>query len=263
MPHKRILVISDLHSGHRAGLTPPQWWGSLTYDKWARLRSHLWRKFAEKIQSIQPIDVCFVNGDCIDGRGERSGSTELITSDRHEQCKIATGAIKHIGADKYVMTRGTPYHSGDKEQFEDLIAKEIGAVDISYQSWPVVNGVTFDLKHHVGGTSIPHGKGTSISKEHLWNLIHNDFADSQPRADITIRSHVHFYHHIEDVNWHGFVTPSLQGLGTKFGAGICSGIVFFGFIWFDIEDKDLWMESPKYGRWVLQGGPQRKEALIL
>lgn len=260
---KRVLILSDLHCGHRAGLTPKKWWGNLQYDKWAELRSQLWVAYSQQIQKIRPIDICIINGDCIDGRGERSGSTELITADRHEQCDIATQVILYTKADTYAMTRGTPYHTGESEDFEDVIARNINATAIKNHMWPDVNGVVFDIRHKVGSTTVPYGKGTAISKERFWNLVHNEFAQSQPKADIIVRSHVHYFFHVEEPHWHGFITPSLQGLGSKYGGRQVSQLVHFGFIWFDIKDRETWLKKPTWQKWILTGEPQQKRKLIL
>ena len=264
MQAKRVLVIADLHCGHRAGLTPPSHWGNVGYDKWADLRKALWLEFTRKVDSLKPIDILFINGDTIDGRGAKSGGTELICTSIASQQDIAKECIEYIDADQIVMTRGTPYHTDHEgEMGEDEIARAVGAVEISDQCWPEVNGVIFDLKHKIGGTSIPHGKGTAIAKAQLWNLVHNDFYESQPRADIIIRSHVHYFYGVDGGNWHGFITPALQGLGSKFGSRICEGLVHFGLMWFNITSKEDWRENPKWNRWFLVGVTQRKGTTIL
>ena len=78
---KRIAVISDLHCGHVVGLTPPRWQSAvgLVGEKIAAMQKTLWDLYTEEMDAIKPIDVLIVNGDCIDGKGKRSGSTELIT----------------------------------------------------------------------------------------------------------------------------------------------------------------------------------------
>ncbi len=260
---KRVAVISDLHSGHRVGLTPPGWWGGAAHDKWEALRMNLWKYYAEKIDSIKPIDILVVNGDAIDGRGERSGSTELITADRHEQGRIAAAAINYADPDKVLMTRGTPYHTGQAEDFEDFVAGETNAVTIKDQLWIEVNGVVFDFMHTIGGSTVPYGRATAIAKDRFWNLVWNDFYASQPKADVVVRSHVHYTTAIIEPTWAGFITPALQGLGSKFGSRICKGIVHFGFIYFDVYTREKWLEMPTWGRFYLTGKEQKKTALIL
>ena len=75
MPTKRVVVISEEHCGHLAGLTPPQW--QVAYkpksdtkrNKWAKLQRDLWGFYEKTIEELQPIDILINNGDAIDGRG--------------------------------------------------------------------------------------------------------------------------------------------------------------------------------------------------
>ena len=233
---KRVVVISDIHAGHRSGLTPPKWQTATLGKKFYRIQIELWKEYESIISKIKPIDVLMVNGDCIDGRGKRSGGTELITVNRQEQVEIAAECINHCKADKVVMTRGTPYHTGDKEEWEDILADKVGCNKIGDHEFYNVNGVIFDVKHNIGSSSIPHGQFTPIARDRLWNLIWSEYK-MQPKADILIRSHVHYYLSLGGVDWSGFITPALQGMGSKYGAKICSGLVHWGLIWFDVYDK--------------------------
>ncbi|MHC4752420.1 MAG: hypothetical protein ACYTFW_21415 [Planctomycetota bacterium] len=234
---KRILVISDLHCGHRVGLTMPDYWSKLPAEKYYYIQSQLWEAFAEFVESLQPIDILFVNGDCTDGKGSKSGATELIQTSLFKQGEMAAEVIKWIAAEKVVMTYGTPYHVGTEDDIESQIAKDVGAVKIGAQVWPEVNGVVFDLKHQAeSGSSIPHGKGTPLSKERLWNLLWAEH-DAQPKSDILIRSHCHYAFDCGEPHWHAFFTPALQGAGTKYGGRRRSGIVHFGVLHIDVQNK--------------------------
>lgn len=239
---KRVVVISDLHCGHQFGLTPPSWHdtpdstASPARIKLADFRKRTFSLYYSWIKSLQPIDILLVNADCIDGRGEKSGQTELITSDRDYQCDMASEIIKCAKAKKIVMTYGTPYHTGQLEDFENSIAKEVKAEKIGGHEWIDVNGLIFDLKHKVGSSTVPHGRGTSIAKEHLWNLIWAEREES-PKSNIVIRSHVHYHHFCGGIDWMGLTTPALQGPGSKYGTRQCSGIVDFGLVHFDVNSS--------------------------
>lgn len=233
---KRVVVISDLHAGHRVGLTPPKWWTAAKGDKYYRIQIELWEEYVKITNRLKPIDVLMVNGDCIDGRGKRSGGTELISINRQEQVDIAAFAINHCRAEKVVMTRGTPYHVGDKKEWEDILAEKVSCKKIGDHEFYNINGVIFDVKHHIGSSSIPHGQFTPISRDRLWNLIWAEY-QMQPKADILIRSHVHYYDRCGSVDWDAFITPALQGMGSKFGAKICSGLIHWGLIWFDVYNE--------------------------
>jgi hypothetical protein len=237
---RRVLIVSDFHSGHFVGLTPPSWHDapSKTAEPWriklAEFRRKSYSVFYNLVQQLKPIDVLLVNADCIDGRGEKSGGTELLTSDRDRQCDMATEIIKSIGAKKIVMTYGTGYHCGALEDFEDRVAKDVKAEKIGGHEWVDVNGVVFDMKHKVGASSIPHGRFTSIAREKLWNGLWAEREES-PRSNVIIRSHVHYHVFCGGDGWLALTTPALQGPGSKYGTRQCSGTVDFGLVHFDIN----------------------------
>ncbi len=244
--HKRVVVISDLHCGHRVGLTPSSFQSKVSggsrqrvSQKFYKVQVALWNAYMDMIEKLGKIDVLIVNGDCIDGRGERSGSTELLYVDRNIQVAMAAECINHVNADSVLMVRGTPYHTGYSEEYEDLIAEKVNALKVEDHAWYDINGVIFDVKHNVGSSTIPHGRSTAISKEALWNLIWAE-RNEQPKADILIRSHVHYMEGRFNTDTFCLTTPALQGMGSKFGAKMCSGTVDFGLIWFDVQENGKW-----------------------
>jgi len=232
---KRILFMSDLHCGHVAGLCPPRWQikgGSPHRDKIRDSQREAWQWYSRQVTRCGPYDVVVVNGDAIDGQGTRSGGTELITTDRNEQIAMAVFAIRRAitkGRTRVVMTYGTGYHVGNEEDFELGIANILDA-KIGSHEWLDCGGIIIDLKHHIGGSSIPHGRQTAISRDALWNRLWADRAQ-QPRADVLIRSHVHYYMQgdDDDLGWRA-ITPALQTCGSKYGARRCSGTVSYGFL---------------------------------
>jgi hypothetical protein len=239
---KRVVIISDLHCGHRAGLMPPEGWlpeTCIDLEKQAfsdRQRS-FWGWYEKKCDELQPVDYLFVNGDAIDGKGPRSGGTECLEADRLKQCELAATCIKRWYAGQSVMVYGTPYHNGVDEDLERNIADKVDAVKIGGHEWVNVEGLVFDLKHKVSNSQIPHGRYTAIAREALWNdMWHLD--DQQPRADVIVRSHVHYFVQIATAGKMGIITPALQGWGSKYGVRECSGVVHVGLVHFDVWDKE-------------------------
>lgn len=230
---KRLAVISDLHSGHRVGLTPPHYQSPCCGEDYLKVQQELYNAYISAIKAIQPIHLLVVNGDSVDGKGSRSGSSELIVTDRHVQGRMASDAILETNAKHIIMTRGTGYHTGSGEDFEDPIAERLGA-DIADQQFIELEGVKFDFKHHIGNTSLPYGRGTQPAKERLQNLLSSEY-DEEPKADVIVRSHVHYHAYIGEPGWLAMTTPALQGSGSKFGNRRCSGVVHFGIVWFDCE----------------------------
>ena len=250
---KRIVCVSDLHCGQRVGLTHPdyQWDAGQRDDhiwrKCAQIQRECWKWYAAIAKRLRPIDVLMVNGDAIDGRGERSGGVELITADRAEQIEMAQGALEIWGTPHIAMTGGTEYHVGDKESWEGILAKKLKAKIGDHEWVEVAFGkkvvATFDLKHFVGGSQIPYGRATARKRELIWNQLWAD-AGLQPRADWIIRSHVHyceggFQFFGPRMVW-ALTTPALQAMGTRYGARRCSGLVDYGLIWWDFTEDGLY-----------------------
>ncbi len=239
---KTVAIVADLHCGHEAGLTPPVHMvnsGTERSNAILKLERQEWDAWIGMVRRAGPIDIAIVNGDCIDGRGERSGGTELITTDRMEQCEIAIAALKTLKAKKYFFTYGTPYHaSGTGEDFENIIANEFGG-DINSHQFIDVNGLVFDVKHKIGGSQVPHGRHTSVARDRLWNALWAE-EGGQPHAGIIIRSHVHYYSFCGSSRWLALTTPALQAAHTKYGARQCSGTVDFGIVVFTVQDKEHW-----------------------
>jgi hypothetical protein len=231
---KRVVVISDLHCGSDVGLTHPMWQGT-------PLQKELWDAFAEMIKAVQPIDILIVNGDMIDGKASRSGGTRMITVDRAEQAEMAASAIEFTEANDIYLTYGTGYHTGNSEDWEGVVADKLG-VPIEDQLWVEVYDTTFDVKHFVGASSVPHGRHTSIARDRLWNILWADMGQ-QPKSDVIIRSHVHYHNYNGGPTWVAMTTPALQGLGSKFGSRIPSGTVDFGIVYFDVDEEGFSWDS--------------------
>ncbi len=224
------------------GVTPPAWqykaggWR----DKYVKTQRACWGWFTKNIDSLGwTPDVLIMNGDAIDGKGKRSCGTEQITTDVNTQADIACHVIKRCMGKKtkLLMTNGTPYHTGDGEDFEDLIAHECNATEIGGHVFADINGVIFDIKHKIGSSSVPHGRSTALGRVQLWNALWAE-ADEQPKANVIIRSHVHYHQAIysPDMGW-AMTTPALQSMGSKYGARQCDGRVHFGFIAFEVSDS--------------------------
>jgi len=257
MKPKRVVALGDFHSGHRVGLTPPKFNAkSLDSMALATVRERLWVAYAGWIDSLKPIDLLILNADCIEGKGEKSGGTELLYSDRNKQCEMAVEAIAYCKARNVVMSYGTGYHTGKGEDWEDIIAQEVGAREITSHGQVDVLGTVFDYKHHISGSIIPHGRHTAAAREHLWNILWNEHGEVA-KAHVILRSHVHGYYFCGGPDWLAMTLPGLQGLGSKFGARIPSGTVDFGIVSFDVTGKGEYSWRPH----LLEASIQRKAPL--
>jgi hypothetical protein len=149
---------------------------------------------------------------------------------------MAVDCINQINAKQVYMTYGTPYHTGKIESFEEIIADRVDAV-LKNKLRLNINGCIIDVRHKIGGSTIPHGRFTQIAKEAMWDDLKN--IDKAEKANVIIRSHVHY--HVfggHSNNRIFFTTPALQGW-TEYGDRECSGSVDYGFITFDIDEFGL------------------------
>lgn len=238
----RIALIADLHCGHQVGLTHPDFDRRLQTDhplyKFWLIRNKCWKFYTETMEALQPIDILVVNGDMVDGKGSKSGGTELLTTDRDEQCDMATAAIEVAKVSDVYGTFGTPYHTGVNEDWEKQVAKAVGMARIESVGLLNIKGLIFNYRHHISRSSIPHGRYTSLAKEKLWDMMWAARGE-YPDAHVHVRSHVHYHVHCGDTSWLGVITPALQAYGSKI-ARRTSGVVDYGFIWFDIDSKEDW-----------------------
>lgn len=226
MEPKRVAIVSDFHCGHKYGLTPPQW-------KMFDFQTRLWKWYAKKAAEAK-VDILIMNGDAIEGKGPKNGGVELITTDRIEQGNMAVEALSQFNAKKIYMAYGTPYHTGPDERFEDPIADALDA-HIENRLRLNINGLLFDIRHHVSGSSTPYTHVTPLKKEQVMALLDQRI----DRGDVVVRSHVHKFLAIQDNKGLALTTPCFQ-LHTEFGSRICNGDVDIGFIVFDIVDRQRW-----------------------
>ena len=251
MNWKTILVEADYHCGSRVGLTPKEY-RSLEWrdEENLELRNfyimqkeiYEWRK--KILKEIGKVDIHFILGDCIDGRGEKSGGSEILRP-VETQVIMATECIQEVGADKIYMVRGTPYHTGKNSDKEDGIARNVKA-EIGNHLFVDVNGLIFDLKHKIGGSGSPVGRSTAMERAHVDNVLwHNDTNKIQPKSDILLRAHCHFYRSVEATHWRVIRCPPTSGMGSKFGEKECSAIVEIGMIIIKVNDKGGYECDPR------------------
>lgn len=189
------------------------------------------------------MDFAVFNGDLIDGKGTKSGGTEQITTDMNKQCDMAVAIIDRVRYKckrdyKFVATIGTDYHVGTSgDDWENIIAERAQLDKIGSHEWLDVNGLIFDIRHHINSSGVPTGRYNASAREGLWNDI---WAQSgmQPRADVVIRSHVHYYTHCATSSKLCMTLPALQGMGSKYGSRRCNGTVDWGVVLFEVRDKN-------------------------
>jgi hypothetical protein len=245
---KRVVVIGDLHCGGEFSIAPPDWQykpitnptSSTIYrqNKCAEFQKTLWDWYVKEIEALKPVDILVGMGDMIDGPGIKTGGAEQIHTDVIRQCEMAAEAIKIVGAQKILLVYGSKYHcsdAGGATDYEDIVAKDCGAMKIGAHEWLDVNGTIFDIKHKVSRSSVPHTRGTAIAREYLWSALWSEM-QLAPRSNIILRAHAHTPFAVEDptIPYLAMITPALQW-STRFGTRECTGTVGVGITHFDVE----------------------------
>jgi hypothetical protein len=225
---KKVPIIADLHCGSVYGLTPPKYFSQ--FHK--KIQSESWQAYKHIVDKWFAPDILIVNGDCIEGNQTRQGGAELITSDRNVQVDMAVEAIEAWHAKTIFITYGTAYHVGKEEDFEYSIARMLNKhtpTKIEGRLYINIEGLTFDIRHKIGSSGIPHGRFTALGKEIMWDLL-DEANKLGPKVDVVIRSHVHYHTFCGDPEHYAFSTPGLQLKRGRFGSREMTGRIDWGAI---------------------------------
>jgi len=200
----RVLVISDLHVGSRYAVMPQRWQG-FTALKHQRF---LFRKWREMVKKVGHVDAVVVNGDTVDGKQKGSQGKDLWTSDVDEQIEAAIDLVKMIKFDRIHVTYGTPYHTEENLNADEVFAKRIGA---SLHGWEIQgkmeNGIVHFSHQITVSTSAWQYRTTPLAKELVAALLNDDVF---PKYRVIVRSHAHYFCYVGFSKNFAIVTPCWQ-----------------------------------------------------
>lgn len=253
----RIVALADSHCGHVLGLTPPAWWWSRKRNPAvAKIQRAIWDEFTQLVEAVKPpVDVLFALGDLIEGQQEKIRGVELLAPDRDEQTEMAVEAIKVFEPREIIMVRGSPYHVGMEEEWEDMVAKAVGA-EIFDEVAVQYGGVVFDLAHYVGRSIVPYGRATPVAREWVMNRLLATYGQ-ESKADVILRGHVHYAVFVGGADWLAMTVPALGVCGGKIRRQR-RGWVEFGLVIFDVEGGEY--QWRLIARPVVEGKPFVKKS---
>ena len=237
---RKVVIISDLHCGGNTGLTHPDF-EHRPSDRsplraYYKTRRACWKWFEGTIRLIGKVDVLVINGDAIDGKNDKTGGLDLITSDPSEQVNMVCAIVEVVRPKHVLMTRGTDYHTGKITSFENMIADRYDNTTIDDSLSVAISGVVFDVKHEVGRSDSEQSQHTAVASEALQNILLAE-RSLVPKADIIIRSHVHYFKYCGGADWVAMTTPALQWSSSFGRKRKRTGHTDFGFVAFDIVGK--------------------------
>lgn len=217
MPTPEIVVgVSDIHCGSINGLMPPEFTldsgNVLTHGK-NIAQAWLWKCWGEAWAEVYDIvgDDPFVlalNGDLTEG--VHHGGKELIAQKTREHVQIAREVLHpHVERAAFVkLTEGTECHTHDSEH--DLTAIW-GKGDCKATQWWEMNGLVYNMTHHIGVTSRAYLEASAFSIE-MGNALLNQLRAGHRTADIFLRGHRHCGGVFNDGRTMLAITPAWQML---------------------------------------------------
>ncbi len=232
MLDKCVLVVSDLHCGSIFGLLPPDF---VTSDDCPKnqnpLQKYLWKCWEDFLSRVKdlPIAAVVINGDAVDGTQGAQRGTELSLVVPQDQGRAAVQVLKTLRdtltkkgniCPPFYFVQGTDYHDGPRAAQElEGVAERVGCVKYGTLGSGTgvysrefldleLDGVIMNFAH---GISVAGGfyRATAVDREGIWSALAGK-EGKLPKADAVIRSHCHFFVHVEHASKHIAISPCWQ-----------------------------------------------------
>lgn len=219
---KKIAVVSDIHAGSSYALLPPDaHYGEIDYPQSSRQKYlwELWQRHCETIAAKKP-DYIVVNGDVVDGDQWRSGAREVRTAMKGAQVSWANDILNLLPNVPRYYIHGTPYHDGVSGEECEAVAKADPCAIRPPRGYGLagqnafhlldleVEGVMCNFLHEIPVSGALY-RGVGPDREMLWSALAGKEGKA-PKCDLIVRSHAHYFVHVEHASKHGIVNPCWQ-----------------------------------------------------
>ena len=215
---KSIVGWTDVHDGATTALCSAEPYNSeldttIKLNKIQKTLRHAWLDSIDELE--QKPDLVVLNGEPIDGANKKQIGQQSWSTNLEDQMNDFMRLAKEIPYKNIMFIRGSLYHTGlDATNFEEILANRLNAV--KYRAYGghgatddfafvEMYGKVFNFAHHIGFNKSPAYRTTALAREMAGMHFEHD---KLGRADFIIRSHVHYFVHIEFVNTHGILTPA-------------------------------------------------------
>ena len=131
-----VAIVSDLHTNSHVGLCTPFFQhegGQHKANAGQRWLWHCWKDYWQAIVRLRddtglPV-LAIVNGDAHDG--DHHGTSEIITRNQADQLRLAVDVLEPAlaVADRLIVVRGTPAHTGEAAWMEESLARDISIAE--------------------------------------------------------------------------------------------------------------------------------------
>ncbi len=240
-----VAAVSDIHSNSKVAVCPP----AITDDDGGTYRASkaqlwLWSNWQDYWQAVkQKVGkgrwrkklYLVIIGEISDG--DHHDTTQIISRNEATQLKIALAVLRpalDLKPDYIFILRGTEAHSKPAAAFDEMVARDIGAVperepkadDPGVYSWwwlPLeVESVLFDITHH-GRAGYRYWTKANSANALAVELMAQYAEQGRQPPDVALRSHVHkVYDTYDNYPIRVIGTPSWQ-LQTAYSHRIAPG----------------------------------------
>lgn len=211
---KSVVFFSDIHVGsRRAVCTNDPENESYKPNKFQKLLFELWNESIDELQQKPRFKV--INGEPFDGPNRKQNARGQWTSNMAEQLREAEKLLKLIPGQETILVQGSGYHVDEAgTSYEEILGDKLGAKKYSTYFEPSfaedfcqirLNGKVFSITHHLGFARWAAYRTTALAREMAaLHFIHEKLEN----PNIIVRSHVHYFVHVEFTHTHGFSTPA-------------------------------------------------------
>jgi hypothetical protein len=232
-PVRNLVVVSDTHCGCKLALHPREYSRLDDGGRYAPSEFQLgmlaywemfWKEWVPTVTRGEPYDIVH-NGDAIEGVHHRASTP--ISHNEMDQGRIAATMLGPIVkraqkmGGRYFHVRGTEAHVGESAKYEEMLAKELGAVPSSagqYARWDLWKRVgercLVHLLHHIGTTGSAAHEASAVNAELTAEYVEAARWQREP-PDFVVRSHRHRSIAVDLNSAKGYaagiVTPAWQG----------------------------------------------------
>lgn len=205
--YRNIVAVSDLHVNSRLGLCPlggarlddGGWYAASEAQKamW-RCWEYFWTKWVPRVTRGEPYAIV-VNGDALEG--DHHEIKTIISRNMADQEVMAERVLEAVVKGKpYYHVRGTEAHSGESAEYEEILARKLGAIPdeeerhARYELWLPVGREKHvwwvHFLHHIGVSQSAHTEGTAPLRE-LVDALTIAARWNRTPPDVIVRSHRH------------------------------------------------------------------------
>jgi hypothetical protein len=228
---KSLVCYSDLHIGSKRSVCsddPAE--ESYKPNKFQKTLFEIWNETIDEFH--QKPTVKLINGEPFDGPNKKEIGRGQWTTNMAQQSEEAEKLINLIPSENTLFVQGSGYHVDQAgTSFEEMLAKSIKAIKYSTYYEPTyaedfvqlrIHGKLFNITHHIGFARWAAYRTTALARE----MAAMHFMKEQlGNIDVFVRSHVHYFVHVEFTHTHGFTNPAWKYPDKHLFRGGMGGII--------------------------------------